>query len=74
MFATHCLQVATNLVTDAGFRENTDPDVISPPEVVIVGETLIPLLHPLWIPALRALPFVEALLQFLVNITAHDEG
>lgn len=68
LFATHCLQVSTNWVIEPHNQEDASGNVLN------VAECLIPLLHPLWIPALRAPSFIESVVQFLIMITSHVEG
>ncbi|XP_042205049.1 rotatin-like isoform X3 [Homarus americanus] len=38
---------------------------------VNIGESIIPLLHPLWVPALRTPPLLGAVLRFLLTASAH---
>ncbi|KAB7505978.1 hypothetical protein Anas_02852 [Armadillidium nasatum] len=67
LFATHCIQVSTNWVIEPFHQEDVPGNTLN------VAECLIPLLHPLWIPALRAPSFIEAVVQFLIMITSHIE-
>nr|XP_045603670.1 rotatin-like [Procambarus clarkii] len=55
------LEVATNWIESRGNWS------------VSVGESFVPLLHPLWAPALRAVALMEAVLRFLLAASAHHE-
>ncbi|XP_069941170.1 rotatin-like isoform X2 [Cherax quadricarinatus] len=41
--------------------------------LLMVGETFVPLLHPLWTPAIQTLPLLEAILKFLLAASSHHQ-
>ena len=42
--------------------------------ICLLGESVIPLLHPLWIPSLRASKLLESLLKSNLNLTQNPQG
>ncbi|XP_071513328.1 rotatin-like isoform X2 [Panulirus ornatus] len=41
--------------------------------VEIVGKSIVPLLHPLWVPALNTPSLLEAILRFILTASAHHQ-